>query len=353
MSTDQNGPPPPPSGSPPPPPSGSPPPPPSGDGDVNYEILWDCEYCGAEKLLGLTHRYCPQCGAKQNPDKRYFPPEGEEVVAANHVYSGADKNCANCDTPNSIRATFCVSCGAPMDGSKSVKTVHEQNQAVAPPPPPPSRKSSKLKWILGAVAFFVVVFCLLYFIKEERQVTVSGHTWERSIDVEVFASVSDEAWEDDVPIKGYDKSCFEKQKDTERVPDGEECETVNKDNGDGTFQKVEECQTKYREVPIYDDYCTFKIDKWTTKRTEKASGNDLSPAWPNPTIKSCTGERLGCEREGPRTQHYLVHFKDEEGDTFDCDYAEKKWKSVPKDSSWNMQFRLTGGIVCDFEFQTP
>ena len=240
-----------------------------------------------------------------------------------------------------------------MDESKEVKTVHEREKAAAPPPPSTPKKSNTLKWIMGGVALFIIVLSMLYFIKEERQVTVSGHTWERSIDVEVFASVSDEGWEDEVPIKGYDKSCTEKQRDTERVADGEECTTVNKDNGDGTFQKVEECQTKYKEVPIYDDYCTFKIDKWATKRTEKATGSDLSPAWPNPTIKTCPGERLGCEREGPRTQSYVVHFKDEEGEKFECDYTEKKWKSVPKDSSWNMQFRLTGGIVCDFEFQTP
>ena len=392
MSTGQNGPPPPPGGSPPPPPSGGPPPPPGGSpppppsggpppppggappppppggapppppsdnpspassGEVNYEILWDCEYCDAKKLLGLTHRYCPQCGAQQNPDKRYFPPEGEEVVAANHEFAGADKNCENCDTPNSSRATFCVSCGSPMDGSKAIKTIHDRQEAAAPPPPPP-KSNGKIKWIIGGIIVFVILCVGILSIKEERGVTVTGHSWERGIDVEVFASVSDEAWEDDVPLKAYDKSCREKQKDTKKVEDGEECHTENKDNGDGTFKKVEECTTKYKEVPVYGDYCTFKIDKWTTKRTEKANGNDLSPAWPNPTIKTCPGERLGCEREGPRTQSYTVYFKDDDGDQHECAYEEKKWKSIAKDSSWKMQFgKVTGGIDCDFDFKSP
>ena len=27
-----------------------------------FEMLWDCSYCSAKKLLGLTHRHCPNCG---------------------------------------------------------------------------------------------------------------------------------------------------------------------------------------------------------------------------------------------------------------------------------------------------
>src|SRR5690606_40463181 len=46
--------------------------------EKTYEMFWDCEYCGAAKLLGLTQRYCPNCGAPQNPEKRYFPPEHEK-----------------------------------------------------------------------------------------------------------------------------------------------------------------------------------------------------------------------------------------------------------------------------------
>ena len=34
---------------------------PTGDEPV-YEMLWDCGYCGHKKLLGLTHRFCANCG---------------------------------------------------------------------------------------------------------------------------------------------------------------------------------------------------------------------------------------------------------------------------------------------------
>ena len=29
-----------------------------------YEMLWDCAFCGTQKLLGLQHRHCPSCGAE-------------------------------------------------------------------------------------------------------------------------------------------------------------------------------------------------------------------------------------------------------------------------------------------------
>ena len=41
-------------------------------------MLWDCDHCDARGLLGKSQRYCANCGAPQNPDKRYFPKEGEQ-----------------------------------------------------------------------------------------------------------------------------------------------------------------------------------------------------------------------------------------------------------------------------------
>ena len=46
--------------------------------EKSYEMFWDCEYCGSSKLLGITHRHCPNCGAPQDPEKRYFPPDEEK-----------------------------------------------------------------------------------------------------------------------------------------------------------------------------------------------------------------------------------------------------------------------------------
>ena len=66
-----------------------------------FEMFWDCKQCGTKKLLGITHRNCPNCGNAQDETNRYFPADGEEIAVTNHQYVGADWDCIYCSTPNS------------------------------------------------------------------------------------------------------------------------------------------------------------------------------------------------------------------------------------------------------------
>ena len=52
--------------------------------ETHYEMLWDCEYCGTDKLLGVSQKFCPNCGSAQNAEKRYFPKDDEKVAVADH-----------------------------------------------------------------------------------------------------------------------------------------------------------------------------------------------------------------------------------------------------------------------------
>ena len=79
-----------------------------------YEMQWDCKFCGTKKLLGKTHRFCPNCGAQQDPTWRYFPSDSEKVAVQDHVYVGADIICKACQSLNSGKAEFCGNCGAPL-----------------------------------------------------------------------------------------------------------------------------------------------------------------------------------------------------------------------------------------------
>jgi hypothetical protein len=81
-------------------------------------MLWDCESCGTRKLLGVDHRHCPSCGAVQDENRRYFPPQDEAVPT--DYDPDPDHECPYCGTPNSRRANNCVNCGGPMDGSEEV-----------------------------------------------------------------------------------------------------------------------------------------------------------------------------------------------------------------------------------------
>lgn len=323
-----------------------------------YEMLWNCEFCGAEKLLGKSHRHCPLCGAAQDPTSRYFPPEEEKVAVQDHVYFGVDWKCGNCQTPNSNTSAFCGNCGSPKDGGGQVDLAHDKAEkakkaaaaaAAAVDEEPPS-KSNKGKifgccviFVLGAIALFCAVGM---FWTKSSSFTVSSHSWERTIQVEEYAAVSDSDWCDDVPSKAYDLSESRKERSTEKIADGQDCKTKNVDNGDGTFRQEEECTTRYREEAVYAAWCSYSVDKWKDGRVARASGNDLSPTWPESGAKTCTGVRKGCQREGSRGETYTVILKGD-GDNHPCDFSESKWRGLADGAKVSGEISmLMGGLQC-------
>ncbi|RME25114.1 MAG: zinc ribbon domain-containing protein [Deltaproteobacteria bacterium] len=309
-----------------------------------YQMLWDCPFCGAEKLLGIDHRHCPGCGAPQDPERRYFPPEGEEIAVEDHPFHGADKLCPACSSPNAAIAGFCVNCGSPLGEAATAKKVDE-----APPPLPTDDAPDKKRKRGCALPLVLLVFvgafiaCVGIFLwKKEAPATVTGHTWERTIEVERYTTVEDSAWRDEVPTGARIQECHKEQRGTERVQDGETCRTVKKDNGDGTFTKVEECEPKYVDKPVQDDRCTYELDQWVTDRTERATGNSVAdtPHWPEVTLSPK-------EREGQRTERYVVTF-DVEGDDASCSTSQERWQSLAVGSRWTAKVGvITDTIDCD------
>ncbi len=321
-----------------------------------YEMLWNCEFCGASKLLGKTHRHCPQCGAAQDPAARYFPPEEEKVAVQDHVFFGADWECGNCKTPNSSASAFCGNCGSSKDGTSTVELAHDRDSkaekaaaeaAAAEEPPEKSGKGKSLGCcvivVFGALALFCAVSNLW---TQSSSFTVSGHSWERTIQVEEYAEVSASDWCDDMPSKAHDVRESRKERSTERVADGQDCKTANVDNGDGTFRQEEECTTRYREEPVYDEWCTYTIEKWTEARVARASGQDLSPTWPDANAKTCTSVREGCQREGTRNETYIVTLTGD-GEDHTCDFSESKWRGLSDGATVDAEVSvLMGGVQC-------
>jgi hypothetical protein len=312
---------------------------------THYEMLWDCSSCGTTKLLGKTHRRCPNCGAPQDPGKRYFPAPGEEVAAEGHVFVGADWHCAACTTPNSKAAQFCCNCGNPRDGNASVKLVGE--------PAPVAAKTSKpgrgKLYVAAALAAAVAVMgtCAVCWQKDEV-VAVEAHRWTRDIDVETLAPRADSAWCDSMPSGAYNVSRSREQRGTRDIPDGETCHDKNVDNGDGTFHKENVCTTRYRHEPVYDDKCRFTIDRWDRSRTAHAEGRGLSPGPQWPAVRlGRTGNCLGCEREGPRREQLLVDVIDPKNKRVTCDVDTNRWRALVDGARVKMKVRVvTGGAVC-------
>jgi len=339
-----------------------------------YEMLWDCSSCETPKLLGLTHRYCPNCGSAQDPERRYFPDEGEGILVADHAYCGRDKICPACETPNAANVQHCTSCGCGVadgksvavretqeatedesfssDSAKSAKTDFKSQKNNTDEPEDSTDEKSGLKkgLIIGAAVLAVLVVIAVIFMNWTSEVSaeVTDRTWTRTIEVERFKAVSDTAWKESVPVRAYSVFCSPEKRGTKKVEDGETCTTKRKDKGNGTYKKVRVCKPKYKSVPTYADRCRYKIDKWASIRKIKATQADAAePTWPVVNLAR-TGQCLGCERKGKRKEVYKIHFKLPEKNDASCDLEQEKWASMKKGSKWKAKIRvMDGGLICD------
>lgn len=313
-----------------------------------YEMFWDCAFCDTKALLGKTNRFCPNCGAPQDPAKRYFPPEGK-FIAANTTYDGVDVACPACQTPNGAKANNCKHCGSPLNEAAKVALVGAAVPAkpVAPPVPP---KKSVWPWVLGGVALLLVAGITVSLVwKKKVTVTVDGHAWSRVIDIEEKRVVGESSWCDSMPGDAYAVSRRREQRSTKQVADGQTCSMQKKDRGDGTFEQREVCTTKYRSEPVYDDKCSYNVDRWKVARSVRAGGALANaPAWPKFSLGR-VGDSIGCEREGSHHETYTVTMSSpKEKQTYSCDYAESRWRGLVEGSQYPMKVRMvTGGADCD------
>lgn len=332
-----------------------------------YEMLWDCKYCGTQKLLGKTHRFCPNCGAAQDDEARYFPSDDEKVAVQDHVFYGADLICPSCDTLNSANSDYCQQCGSSLENAKAAQLASDdqvvmagqsfaaagsgnvaqkrfeqklQDAGITDKP----KSNRKLIYIILAVVLIGgVLLCGALLWTKEADAYVAGHEWERVINIEQLAPMNTSAWCDAMPRDAYSVTQRREQRDTRRVPDGQECSTVRVDNGDGTYSERQQCHTVYREEPVYDQRCYYTVDRWGVDRAVTASGTALSdtPQWPQVQLQR-TGNCLGCEREGDRSEVYIVYLKTDDGE-YSCEVSQADWEQMPIESIWKFQIGVVTG----------
>ncbi len=321
--------------------------------EKTYEMLWDCEYCGTKKLLGKTHRFCAECGAPQNPEKRYFPPENEKVAVEDHQFVGADIHCPGCREPQSAAVKHCANCGSPLQGGKAAATQADQvvgpDGKLQPPPPaagapgaaPEKKKSSKAGCIIAVVVTLIVCviafFVVNRFWTQDAVLEVSKLTWKREIKIETYDAVKASG-----PCKDMPKDADLIKKITPKKV----CKTRKVDRGDGTFKEKEECNKPVAR-------CDYKVSKWKVSKTVSNKG-DLAdePKWPTTPFKKKkrNNAKIGDKVEGDRTESYIVHLKDtKSGAKHPCSFSSKsKWKSFEKGSKWTGETgMLSGDLKCD------
>jgi hypothetical protein len=310
-----------------------------------FEMLWDCDHCGSKGLLAKSQRYCAECGGPQNPDKRYFPKEGEAQRVDGHKYEGADRACPACSTPQSARAHNCTNCGSPLDGAAEVRGVMTPDAAKKGAGSP--KKSRKWIWLVVLGVLALVAFGIWYrFIRKvSTTMTVTAHRWEREIPIEEYNEFSETNWRDKMPRDARYASCHPKKRSTKRVEDGEECRDVRQDKKDGTFEVVRKCTPKYREEPVNDDWCTYRVQRWKelTQAPLRTSGTGMTPTSPTGAPPENAAPTLGAKRSRPMREKLILDFGKQS-----CDVPAATWNKHKDGAKLKVQVRASSGdLVCD------
>lgn len=334
----------------------------------HYEMLWDCGYCSTTKLLGITHRYCPNCGAPQDPTRRYYPDDGDKVAAVDHAYAGRDKICPACSNPVGAACTFCGHCGSTLDsagdvvvrkqqlaqGGRYARDSAEHADAEAKGlgiAGTPARQKGKRGWLIGllVVAVLIALVYTLCFWKQKTTLEVTGQRWARTIEIEELREVRETAWRDQLPRDAERVSCHREQRGTRQVEDGETCTMKRVDKGDGTFEEIRQCVPKYRSEPEYDDRCSYTARRWQVRDTAKKTGSGVTPApeWPEVKLER-TGSGLGAQREGRRAASHTLELVDKGGSKHSCDVAEATWRRHGVGARLSGETKRVGGTLeCD------
>ena len=318
-----------------------------------YEMLWNCESCGAMGLFAKSQKHCPQCGSAQNPEKRFFPEEGQEVEVQGHQFVGVDWHCPYCQSPNGAAASFCGACGGAKDGSKEVKAVSDPAAKTPEPPDPPAppAASGGFPWFKLILVLLVLVagfFIVRFLWKSDEPLKVVALNWSREVDIERFAAVEESKWCNELPAGANVVHRAMEEKGKKKVPDGETCKDIRIDKRDGTFTKKRECTPKYKETPEMAYKCRYRVNSWKVVRTDKAQSTQGSePAWPAPRLYAAGGNILGNERLASRREVLSVQLQPAKGEVLTCALKPEVWSRLKVGDVVTAKVRASGGADCD------
>ncbi|MGB4762004.1 MAG: hypothetical protein WBP12_01440 [Candidatus Saccharimonas sp.] len=212
---------------------------------------------------------------------------------------------------------------------------------------------SHLKFILWAVVGTVVTIALivggiLVFSTKTVAVTVTATQWERSVETEELITLTNEGWWDELPSDAVEVSRSEKKRDTKKEYSHTETRTTEQTSQKSVGESTEEyaCGTKkvdlgngfaenrtkycdhkvteykdvvvkqtyttdiYDDVPVYDDWVTYRVKRWVTAFYTYADSTK-EPYWPTPIVNR-SNQRAGDDRR----ENYSVTVADQDGKSY-------------------------------------
>lgn len=162
-----------------------------------------------------------------------------------------------------------------------------------------------------------------YIDTDPRDAVVSGKTWERQIEIEMFKTVSENDWEGSEPS---DARVYDSRREVHHH-DTWECGGYTMDY-DGNFKY----QSRTCSEPVYRQKLYYQVDRWREQRWIVALGSELAPSWPPLPDTLDPTDVLGHERQGPGTSERYTIFVDcskcDDGSKVNVSLAE--WENTYK-----------------------
>jgi hypothetical protein len=141
----------------------------------------------------------------------------------------------------------------------------------------------------------------------DEVLTVTGRSWERTVEIERLERVTEEAWEGHVPSGARRMTSWSETSTTERIRTGTQRVKVGvRDTGNGYSEDVFEDRPVYEERPVTRTKVRYEIDRWRHDRTLRETGSDPSPRWPEVHLNLQ-------EREKSRREILQVQLRNDSG----------------------------------------
>lgn len=311
-------------------------------------LIWTCAFCSTQNPGPI--KSCTSCGAPQPADVKFEEVNQEKFdfikdeALIRMAKSGPDKHCPYCGTRNLADAGLCVQCGSEIAVGAQAR---QQGQKVGAPetPAPATTQPKKLsKGCLIALIIAAVIGCIISIVvlvnmlkTESAQGTVSQVAWQRALVIEAYSQVQGQAWYDEIPQGADLGSCSMRYRNTSSEPVVNATEVCGEpytiDTGTGVGEVVQDCTYE-----VYDDYCSYSGFAWTVVDEVNASGYDLSPYWPNPSLT--TSQRVSDQKES-----YVIYFN-VDGQQYSYTTSDLSlFQDATIGSTWEVKISGSGKII--------
>ncbi|CAA9301950.1 MAG: hypothetical protein AVDCRST_MAG68-679 [uncultured Gemmatimonadetes bacterium] len=331
------------------------------------EGCWDCGSCGSVANRGRAVN-CPRCGLPRPEGTRFYLPEDAPEVTDEaqlaRARAGADWVCEHCAASASAQEADCPGCGAPR-GASGTQEVHDYGPDEIPRDGGDRRAAARAAaalpakrrspWTGRGVLAAIAAMLWWFLAPHEVSAVVDAKSWNRTLEVQAYRTVRESDWA--VPAGGREVRSYRAIREyrqvldhyesrerqvSERVQTGTRTYTCGtRDLGNGHFEDrtctEPEYETRYRteryqepiyrQEPVYATKHDYDIERWVRDTVLAAAGEadepaePADPAWPVTQLR----ER---QREGERTEKYVLRFRDEDGDTYESPVALDQFQKL-------------------------